>query len=368
MTDTVDCIVIGAGVVGLAVARRMAMAGQDVVVLEAEGNVGSHTSSRNSEVVHAGLYYPAGSLKGRLCVGGKKALYAYCEQKGVPHARLGKLIVAGGGDEEIVLGDVEATARGNGVDDLCWLTPREVAAREPEVVATAALFSPSTGIVDTHALMLSLQGDLEIFGGTVVLRHRVDAIEVESGGFSVLGGGVTRSAARCRLLVNSAGLWAPSLARRIDRLDAVNVPKAYLAKGHYFAYSGPSPFRHLIYPVPIVGGLGIHATNDLAGCVRFGPDAEWVDEIDYAFDERKKEAFVAAIHRYFPALDPGKLSPSYTGLRPKLYPAGAPPADFVIQDGATHGIEGLVNLFGIESPGLTSALAIADHVHDLLLR
>lgn len=366
MSDTLDCIVVGAGVVGLAIARRMAMAGQEVAVLEVEDRIGAHTSSRNSEVIHAGIYYPEGSLKAQLCVDGKEALYAYCGKRNVPHARLGKLIVAGGAEDEAVLHEIDAKARANGVDDLQWLTQTEVTAREPLLAATAALFSPSTGIVDSQALMLSLQADLESCGGAVVLRHRVDKVFVESGGFSVICDGNPQSSVRCRRLVNAAGLWAPSLAQRVDGVNAATVPRTYLAKGHYFAYSGRSPFRHLVYPVPIVGGLGIHATNDLAGFVRFGPDAEWVEDIDYTFDERKLEEFVAAIRRYFPTVEPGKLSPSYTGLRPKLYAAGAPAADFAIQGRAVHGIDGLVNLFGIESPGLTSSLAIADHVHGLL--
>ncbi len=366
MTDRLDCIVIGAGIVGLAAGRRLAMAGLDVIVLDTEDQIGSHTSSRNSEVIHAGIYYPSGSLKARLCVAGKVALYEYCRVKRIPHARIGKLIVATGPDDEAILASIEASAHGNGVCDLEWLTAREVASCEPQVAATAALKSPSTGIIDSHAYMLSLQGDLEACGGSLVLKNSVDSVAVEPGGFALTCGGEPRASVRCRYLVNAAGLWAPSVAARIDGLDPTCVPRGYLAKGHYFTYQGPSPFAHLIYPVPADGGLGIHATNDLSGTARFGPDVEWVDALDYSFRDDRKAIFVAAIRRYFPALNPDKLLPSYTGLRPKLSARGEPAADFRIQGSDTHGVAGLVNLYGIESPGLTASLAIADHVHSIL--
>lgn len=366
MSDLIDCVVIGAGVVGLAVARRLAMRGLEVVVLDGESQVGMHTSSRNSEVIHAGIYYPEGSLKGQLCVQGKHALYQYCRERHVPHQNLGKLIIATQASEETILAGIVDKARANGVDDLVWLSRDDVHARSPELRATAGLFSPSTGIVDSHALMLSYQGDLEAAGGMVLLHQRVARIVAEDSAFAVCVAGSSDVDVRCRMLINSAGLWAPALARSIEGYDAALAPEAYFAIGHYFAYAGPSPFSHLVYPVPIPGGLGIHATNDMAGSCRFGPDAEWIDDVDYTFDEGRRSAFVEAIRRYFPGVDPDKLSPAYTGIRPKLYAAGQPAADFQIQDAAEHGLPGLVNLFGIESPGLTSSLAIADQVSSRL--
>ena len=367
MTDTLDCIVVGAGVIGLAIARRLAIGGREVVVLEAEDRIGSQTSSRNSEVIHAGIYYPQGSLKARLCVAGKRMLYEYCDKKQIPHSRIGKLIVATRQKEEAALGSIDAKARANGVDDLEWLTDGEVNAMEPRVHATAALLSPSTGIIDSHAYMLSLQGDLEAAGGSVVLRTRVEAISTEARGFVVRCDDEAQTAVACRHLINAAGIAAPSLARRIDGFDPSQVPESFLAKGHYFSYAGRSPFSRLIYPVPVGGGLGIHVTNDLAGAARFGPDVEWIDEVDYAFHDGKKAPFVAAIRRYFPELDPGKLAPSYTGIRPKLSGPAEAAADFRIDGPGAHGVPGLVNLYGIESPGLTASLEIAEYVHALLL-
>ena len=366
MIDTVDCVVVGAGVVGLAIARRVALAEHEVFVLEAEDRIGSHASSRNSEVIHAGIYYPPGSLKAELCVLGKAALYRYCHRKRVPCARLGKLIVATTEGEVETLRGILDNGLENGVRDLEWLGPRQIAVLEPAVEAQAAILSPSTGIVDSHALMFSLQGDLEARGGMVLLNHRVSRVVADGDGFLLFCRGEESAVARCRRLVNAAGLWASSFARCIEGLDEDTVPETSFAIGRYYGYAQASPFRRLVYPVPIVGGLGIHATIDLAGQVRFGPDAEWIEQLDYRFDEESKSAFVSAIGRYYPGLDASKLSPSYTGVRPKLYRPGAPPVDFVIQGPADHGVAGLVNLFGIESPGLTSSLAIADRVHTLL--
>lgn len=357
-----DCVVVGAGVAGLAVARELAQAGREVLVLEAEARIGSHTSSRNSEVIHAGIYYPRDSLKARLCVAGKRLLYRYCRDRGVPHKQLGKLIVANGEAEIGVLRDILNKGLANGVADLEWLTAAQLGEREPDVCADAAILSPTTGIVDSHALMLALHGDVEAAGGAVLLNHRVTELAVDRGNLRVHCDAGDRFVVHTHSLVNAAGLWASDLAQGVSRAC---IPKTRYAKGHYFDY-GRSPFRHLVYPVPIVGGLGIHATNDMSGRARFGPDAEWVADIDYAFDGSRKTAFVDAVTRYYPGLEPDRLTPAYTGIRPKLYRPGEPSADFVIQGPVEHGVEGLVNLFGIESPGLTSCLAIAGRVCEKL--
>lgn len=358
-SDQLDCIVIGAGVVGLAIGRSLALAGRDVVVLEAEPEIGMHTSSRNSEVIHAGLYYPDNSLKARLCVSGKQMLYDYCKLRHVPCQRLGKLIVASGEEEVGRLQKIEAQAERNGVHDLTFLTAKEANTLEPDVVCDAALLSPSTGIIDSHALMLSLQGGIEEQGGAILTHSRVEKVTVTDSGFAVQLAGETFN---CRTLVNSAGLFATDLAHRIDGMPRHLVPEVHFAVGHYFTYQGRSPFRHLIYPVPTDGGLGIHATNDMGGGARFGPDVEWIDTIDYDFDDSRKARFVAAIRHYYPKLDESKILSAYTGIRPKLTLRGEPAQDFMIQFEAEHGVAGLVNLFGIESPGLTACLAIGDHV------
>ena len=364
MSERIDCIVAGAGVVGLAIARRLALTGLEVAVLDAEEHIGVHTSSRNSEVIHAGIYYPPGSLKARLCVAGKLALYEYCRTKGIAHSNIGKLIVATEPSEESKLEGIEQRANANGVNDLRWLDASEVARLEPQVRATAALLSPSTGIVDSHEYMTSLVGDIEDAGGAVVLRSRVTAVRRARDEFEVAIDG--EPGARCRLFVNAAGLWAPELARKVEAGCDLAPRSTFMARGHYFSYAGRSPFEHLIYPVPVDGGLGVHATNDLAGAARFGPDVEWVDDVDYSFPDGLEERFLDAVRRYFPGVEKRKLSPSYTGIRPKLSGPGDPPADFVISGPETHGVSGLVNLFGIESPGLTASPAIADYVHDLL--
>lgn len=365
MADKLDCVVIGAGVVGLAIGRSLALAGREVVVLEAEPEIGMHTSSRNSEVIHAGIYYARDSLKARLCVRGKALLYDYCEAHHVPVNRIGKLIVASGADELARLAAIREQAGRNGVTDLRLLGANEALAREPAVVCDAALLSPSTGIVDSHALMLSLLGEIEARGGYVVTNSRVLDVRPTSRGFDIAVDGSAERFA-CRALINSAGLFANDLVAAIDGFpDAARYPVRY-AKGHYFAYQGRSPFNHLVYPVPADGGLGIHATNDMGGSARFGPDVEWVDDIDYAFDDSRKESFVAAIGRYFPDLDESRLVPAYTGIRPKLSGPGEPARDFVIQGPESHGIPGLVNLFGIESPGLTAGVAIGDLVSQIL--
>lgn len=357
--ERVDCIVVGAGVVGIAVARALAQAGREVLVLEAEGGIGTGTSSRNSEVIHAGIYYAAGSLMAAACVAGKQALYAYCAERGVPHANCGKLIVATDAAEAGRLEPIRARAAANGVGDLRLLTGTEARALEPALQCEAALLSPSTGIIDSHALMLSLQGDAEHAGAAFVFHAPVEAGTVEAGGITLAVGGAEPMRLGCRTLVNCAGLHAPALARAIAGMPAEQVPTAYYAKGNYFSLAGRSPFSRLIYPVPVPGGLGTHLTLDLAGAARFGPDVEWIDAIDYRVDPGRAEGFAASVRRWWPALEATSLLPGYAGIRPKIVPRGAAPQDFVIAGPGEHGVPGLVHLFGIESPGLTAALALA---------
>lgn len=360
--ESLDCVVIGAGVVGLAVARRLALAGREVVVLEAEAGVGRHTSSRNSEVIHAGIYYPSGSLKARVCVAGKEALYTYLADRDVPHRRIGKVLVAVDEGEIATLERLARLAEANGVRDLVPLSAQDVRSLEPTVVAVRGVFSPSTGIVDSHALMRALQSDLVTAGGTVALSAPVMGGQVEDGGVALDVGGADPAHVRCKTVVNSAGLHAPSVARTLRGLNADFVPGEHFARGQYFVLAGRSPFEHLVYPMPAPGALGIHVTLDLAGRARFGPDIVWTQEVSYAFDEGRASTFYEAIRRYYPGLSDGVLEPGYVGVRPKITPEGAPAADFVIQGREIHGVPGLVNLFGIESPGLTACLAIADEV------
>ncbi|WP_372526707.1 NAD(P)/FAD-dependent oxidoreductase [Piscinibacter sp.] len=365
--DQVDAVVIGAGVVGLAVARALAQRGLETVVLERADAIGTATSSRNSEVIHAGLYYPTGSLKARLCVAGRKQLVAYCESHGVEHRRYGKLLVAVGEAQCDKLARIEATAAANGVADLQHLSAAQARALEPALVADEALLSPSTGIVDSHGLMLALQGDLERVGGAVVLRSPAESVQCGASMHELHVGGESPAELSARVVVNAAGLWAPSVARQIRGMPAALVPAAHYAKGSYFALAGRAPFSHLIYPVPEGAGLGVHLTLDLAGQARFGPDVEWLaaaspDAIDYRVDTARAAAFYAAIRRYWPGLPDDALQPAYSGVRPKLQGPGDAAADFVLQGPETHGVGGLVNLFGIESPGLTACLAIADEV------
>ncbi len=364
--ERVDCIVIGAGVVGLAVARRLALEGREVVVVEAEDAIGTHTSSRNSEVIHAGIYYAPGSLKARLCVPGRQALYAYCEAHGVAHRRCGKLIVAASDEQRPALERLRAQALANGVDDLRELSGAQARAMEPELSCVAALLSPSTGIIDSHAFMLALQGDAEARGAVLVLRSPVDAGRAGSGGIELEVGGEQRTRIRARWIVNSAGLHAQRVAASLAGFPAAQVPPCHYAKGNYYTLAGRAPFSRLIYPIPEAAGLGVHLTLDLAGQARFGPDVEWIDAIDYRVDPRRADGFYREIRRYWPRLPEGALAPGYSGIRPKLQAPGEPARDFLIQGPKDHGIAGLVNLFGIESPGLTASLAIADHVLGLL--
>jgi L-2-hydroxyglutarate oxidase LhgO len=362
-TVAADAAVIGAGVIGLAVARALARAGRDVVVLEAAGAIGTETSSRNSEVVHAGIYYPTGGLKARLCVAGKRALYEYCARHGVPHRRLGKLIVAATDGEIAGLAALKKQAAANGVDDLMWLDPVHVRRLEPAVSCVAALWSPSTGIVDSHAFMLSLRGEAEAAGAQIAFGAPVAGGEaMAGGGVAVAVGGTAPMRLAARLVVNCAGLDAPALSRRIAGANHAAVPPLHMAKGSYYTLAGRSPFRRLIYPMPEPGGLGVHVTLDLGGQARFGPDVEWVTTRDYDVNPRRAEAFYAAVRRYWPALKDGALVPAYAGIRPKVTAPGAPAGDFVVHGPAETGVPGYLALYGIESPGLTAALALADLV------
>ena len=360
--EAVDCVVIGAGVVGLAVARALALSGREVIVLDAAEGIGTETSSRNSEVIHAGIYYPAGSLMARFCVAGRRALYSYCAEKHVPNRNCGKLIVATNAEEDGRLADIRRRAAVNGVDDLRLLSRDQATELEPNLVCTSALLSPSTGIIDSHAYMVALQGDAENAGAVMVFRSPVLGGRAAGGGIDLDVGGADPMRLHCNLLVNSTGLHAPKLAAAIVGMPAERIPGAYYAKGSYFTLSGRSPFSRLIYPVPVPGGLGVHLTVDLAGQARFGPDVEWVETIDYKVDPTRAETFYAAVRRYWPELKDGALQPGYSGIRPKIVPRGAPGQDFVVQGPQTHGVPGLIHLFGIESPGLTASLAIADHV------
>ncbi len=366
--EPVDTVVIGAGVVGLAVARSLALRGQEVWLLESADAIGTGVSARNSEVIHAGIYYPAGSLKARLCLQGRDMLYAYCTERGIAHKRCGKLIVATTPAQLDALRATQAKALANGVDDLRWLNHNEAQSLEPALQCHGALLSPSTGIVDSHALMLSLLGDVERAGGQLVLHTAVQ--EVALGGAPGVRHRVRTSDGSClaaKTVVNAAGLAAPALAKHFAGLDSRKVPAPFYAKGSYFALAGAAPFRHLVYPVPEAAGLGVHLTLDLGGQAKFGPDVQWVDRADdLEVDPHRANAFYAAVRQYWPALPDGALLPAYAGIRPKISGPGVPSADFCIQGPLDHGVAGLVNLFGIESPGLTSSLAIGDYVAAML--
>lgn len=360
--DEVEVVVVGAGVIGLAAARALALAGREVIVLEQAYTIGFETSSRNSEVIHGGLYYPQGSLKATACVEGRERLYAYCRDHGVPHKALGKLIVATSDDEIPGVEKIAAAAKANGVANLQWLSAAEAQRLEPELHCVAALLSPSTGIVDSHALMLAYQGEAEDHGAMVAFKTPLLGGRVVADGFALTVGGDEPTTIKCRYLVNAAGLYAPALARSIEGIPRDTIPPAYFCRGCYFTLAGRTPFTRLIYPVPVPGGLGVHITLDLAGQARFGPDVEWIDAVDYRVDPRRCDSFYAAVRRYWPRLEDGALQPGYAGIRPKISGPKEPAADFMIAGPETHGVSGLVNLFGIESPGLTSSLAIADAV------
>lgn len=362
----VDAVVIGAGVVGLAIARALSMRGLSTIVLEKEREFGAGTSSRNSEVIHAGLYYPAGSLKARLCVKGNELLYSFCESHGVHHQRCGKLIVAAEEREIPALEALIAKGIANGCHDLMMLSKSEATAMEPELSCASALLSPSTGIIDSHGLMLALLGDAEDYGCQIAFRAEFLSARKVSEEFLVSVGGNEPMDLTCSYLVNSSGHFAPEIARAICGGGTANLPKAYLAKGNYFSLSGKTPFKHLIYPAPHEHGLGVHLTLDMAGRARFGPDIEWIETLDYSVDAARSETFYAAIRRYWPELPDSTLHPAYSGIRPKISGPDDPAADFRIDGPSAHHIAGLVNLYGIESPGLTSCLAIADEVMSIL--
>ena len=409
MTETTDAIVIGAGVIGLAVARELAMHGRQVIVIERNETIGQETSSRNSEVIHAGIYYPRNSLKARLCVAGKQRLYAYCRVKDIPHERCGKVIVAVGEAEVPALADLRERARANGVNDLEWLDRAALSEREPAVSGAAGLWSPSSGIIDSHAFMLALQGDLEHHGGAVAFVSEFrggsfegDTIRLRVASGSGAGSGASGDSGsgdsdsrdsgggsrdsdeigeiEARTVINTAGLDASRVARAFERsADALAgstgaltggasaaIPETRYAKGSYFLYDGPSPFNHLVYPLPVAGGLGIHATHDMAGSLRFGPDVEWIDSLDYNVDGSRAARFADAVRTWWPELDAARLTPGYAGVRPKLAAPGDPPADFAIIGPVGPGSAELVHLLGFESPGLTAALAVAEEVRKRL--
>ena len=362
--DHIEAVVVGAGVVGLAIARELALAGREVIILDAEDAIGTHTSSRNSEVIHAGIYYPKGSLKARSCVEGKHLLYDYCASHGVPHRRCGKLIVATSEAQLEELNVIRAKAHANGVADVDWIAKTDVARLEPELFCLGALHSPSTGIIDSHSLMLAYLGDAEAAGAMLALRSPLERATVRGDGFELTVAGAEPIA--CGVLVNSAGLRAPSVARVIEGYPAEIAPRELYAKGNYYSLTRRSPFSRLVYPVPEPGGLGVHVTLDLAGQARFGPDVEWVERIDYDVDPRRADRFYAAIRRYWPGLPDGSLAPGYAGIRPKTTGPGEPASDFEIQGPRQHGVRGLVHLYGIESPGLTASLALARQVREEL--
>ena len=355
-------VIIGAGVVGLACARALAREGVEVIIVEQHDDFGTETSARNSEVIHAGIYYPPGSLKATLCVQGRALLYQFCNDYGVDHRQCGKLIVATTAAQEEQLHVIKQKAEGNGVTDLVLISRAQAKVLEPEVECTAALFSPSTGIIDSHGLMLALLGDAERHGAVLAVRTPVDRIIAQNNHFDVLTGGDAPASISANIVINSAGLHAVKVAARIDGLAAQHIPTMRYAKGNYFSLSGKAPFSRLVYPIPEPGGLGVHYTIDMGGQGRFGPDVQWIDEINYHVDETRGEKFYDQIRRYWPKLHDGALQPAYSGIRPKLVSAGEADADFFIQGPEQHGIAGLINLFGIESPGLTSSLAIAEKI------
>ena len=365
--ERVDCVVVGAGVIGLACARALALAGRDVVIVEAENAFGTMTSARNSEVIHAGIYYPTGSLRADLCVRGKALLYEYCAEHHVNHRRCGKLIVAQNDAEVVRLQVIAARAQANGVHDLRWLTRDEALALEPQLQCTRALLSPSTGIVDSHGLMLTLLGDAQAAGAMLALCSPVLAATVTPDGIALEVGGETATTLLADAVVNSAGHGAPVLAAATQGLAREHVPPRYFAKGCYFTLAGRSPFSHLVYPAPGESShLGVHLTLDLGGQAKFGPSFRWIDALDHSIDEAQAEHFYAEVRRYWPGLKDGALQPGYVGVRPKIRGPGEPAQDFRIDGPATHGVRGLVNLFGIESPGLTSSLALAERVAALM--
>ncbi|NWG53166.1 MAG: NAD(P)/FAD-dependent oxidoreductase [Hydrogenophilaceae bacterium] len=363
--EDVECVVIGAGVIGIAAARALAMAGREVVVLEKSPAIGMGASSRNSEVIHAGIYYPADSLKARFCVEGRARLYAYCAERGIPHRRCGKFIVAVTEAQVDELDAIAERARRNGVGDIETLSGAQAMAAEPALKCLGALHSPSTGIIDSHAYMLHLLGDAQAHGAMVAFCTAAESMRVEPGAVAITISGDDTPMLRARVVINAAGIDAAALTHRIDGLDPAYARNSCYAKGSYFSLSGRAPFTRLIYPAPEPGGLGVHLTLDLAGQARFGPDVEWVDAPSYHVDPKRAETFYAAIRAYWPDLRDGALAPAYAGVRAKLHGQDRPNGDFAIEGPDAHGAAGVINLLGIESPGLTSSLAIADHVAEM---
>ena len=367
----VDCIVIGAGVIGLAAARALARGGRDVIILEAERHFGMHTSSRNSEVIHAGIHYEPHSLKARLCVAGRDLLYRYCAERGIPHRRCGKFTVATTDSQLAALDHIEANARASGVFDLEWLEGSEARRAEPELHCIRALSSPSTGIIDSHVYMQSLLADAETSGATIAYDSKVTALRLASCGIEITTNADSEPVVRARSVINSAGLQADRVAASIEDFPSQFIPTLHFAKGSYFALAGASPFSRLVYPVPLPGGhLGIHMTLDLGGAARFGPDSEWLPDSkraqsDYAVDPQRAGRFAEAIRQYWPGLTEARLYPAYAGIRPKVSGPGQPARDFYISGPKEHGVAGLVNLFGMESPGLTASLAIAHYIEGI---
>ncbi len=365
--EQVDAVVVGAGVVGLAVARELALAGREVLVLDAAEAIGTETSSRHSEVIHAGIYYPPGSLKAKFCVEGKHKLYLYLDEHGVPYKRLGKLIVATAEDQIPALQQIQDRAIKADVTDLEFKSHNEVTEMEPELRCVTALWSPSTGVLDSHAYMLALQGDAEEHGAMIAFHAPVTGGRIAEDGIEIEVGGGHPMTLKARTVVNSAGLHAQPLAASLAGFPRERVPPHHYCKGNYYTLSGVrAPFSHLIYPAPEQAGLGIHLTLDLGGQARFGPDVEWIEEIDYDVDPRRADSFYAAVRKYWPGLPDDSLQPGYAGIRPKIQAPGEPAADYVVQGPRDHGVPGLVNLYGIESPGVTSSLAIAEYVGEML--
>ncbi len=370
--EQVDCVVIGAGVVGLAIAREMALRGRETIILERESAFGTVSSARNSEVIHAGIYYPRDSLKAQLCVEGNRLLYEYCRSHQVATHAFGKLIVAADDEQIHDLQNILYKAQNNGVPDIRLLTSTEALNLEPDLKCTAAMLSSSTGIVDSHGFMLSLLGGFEDAGGMIAYQSPLLSAHAVNEGFELAVGGNDAMQLQTRLLINCAGLSAPQVASKIEGLSADKIPRAYFAKGNYFSLVGRSPFKHLIYPIPEPGGLGVHLTLDLAGQAKFGPDVEWLDiaeenQINYSVDRQRGDGFYAAIRRYWPSLKDGALQPDYSGIRAKIVPPNAPAGDFIFDGPKQHGLAGLYNLYGFESPGLTSSLAIARYLEGMIV-